>query len=157
MMTTLLGTFFFTDENAVVQVDAWLLEKTVESLIIEFDQEKFEEFLSSGSTNSKAMRQYRKVSSETRSRISLEITSEVVCTTAHNAKGVTSEEVLKISRAAHAPQVNVSQETHRAKELAHNQSDGEDQFCCLSLQTLQFQVIGGSQLPLRLNRNAEHR
>ena len=73
-MATPLGTSFSTDENAVVQVDAWLLEKTVESLIVEFDQEKFEEFISSGSANPKAMRQYRTVSSETRSRISSKIT-----------------------------------------------------------------------------------
>ena len=81
----------------MVQADVQLLKKTVESLVIEFDQEKFEEFLSSGSTNSKAMRQYRKVSSETRSRISSKITPEMARTTAHHAKGATSKEVLKIS------------------------------------------------------------
>ena len=78
-------------------------------------------------------------------------------TIACSVSSATLEEVLKTSRAAHAAGVNVSQETRRAKALAHDQSDGEDQFCCPSLQTLQFQVIGGSQLPLRLNRNAEHR
>jgi len=54
------------------------------------------------------MWQYRKVSSETRSRISSEITLEVACTTPYNAKGATSEEILKASRAAHATRVNVS-------------------------------------------------
>jgi len=63
---------------------------TIEFLVVEFDQEKFEEFLSSGSTSSKVMQQYRKVSSESRSQISSKITLEVARTTAHNTKGATS-------------------------------------------------------------------
>jgi len=47
-MATLLGTSFSTNENTVAQVDVQLLRKMVESLVIEFDQEKFEKFLSSG-------------------------------------------------------------------------------------------------------------
>ena len=43
-MATLLGTIFSTDENAVAQADVQLLGKTVESIIVEFNQEKFEEF-----------------------------------------------------------------------------------------------------------------
>ena len=101
-MAAPLGTSFSTDENVVVQAGFRLLGKMVRSLIIEFDQEKFEEFLSSGSASPKAMRQYRKISSETCSQISLKIISEVAHTTAHNAKGTTSKEVLKTSRAAHA-------------------------------------------------------
>jgi len=96
-MATLLGKYFSTDENVVAKADVQLLEKTVESLVIEFDQEKFEEFLSSGSASPKAMRQYRKISSEIHSRISSEITPEVACITAHNAKGTISEEALKTS------------------------------------------------------------
>ena len=61
-MATPLGTSFSTNENAVAQADVQLLGKMVESLVIEFDQEKFEEFLSSGSVSLKVMRQYRKVS-----------------------------------------------------------------------------------------------
>ena len=76
-MATPLGNAFSTDENAVAQDDVRLLGKTVESLIVEFDQGKFEEFLSSGSTSPKAMRQYRKVSSETPSLISSGITPKV--------------------------------------------------------------------------------
>jgi len=64
-MATLLGTSFSTDENVVAQADVRLLRKTVESLIVKFDQEKFEEFLSSGSASPKTMRKNRKVSSET--------------------------------------------------------------------------------------------
>ena len=122
-MATPLENSFSIDENAMAQADVQLLRKTVESLAVKFDQEKFEEFLFSGSASPKTMWYYRKVSSGTRSRISLEITSEVVCTTAHNAKGVTSEEVLKTSRAAHVARVNVSQETFRAKAVAHDQRD----------------------------------
>jgi len=107
-MATLLGTAFSNDENAVVQADVQLLGKTVEYLVVEFDQGKFEKFLSSGSASPKIMRQYRKVSSETRSRIALEITPKVAHTTNHSASGTTSNEVLKTSNAAHAARVNIS-------------------------------------------------
>ena len=104
------------------------------------------------------MRQYRKLSSETHSRISSEITPKVPRITAHSASGATLEEVLKTSRAAHAARVNASQETRKAKVSARDQSDGEDQYHRPSpLQTQQFQVVGNSQQPLRLNRNAERR
>ena len=112
-MVTPLGISFSTDENAVTQADVRLLRKTVESLVVEFDQEKFKEFLFLGSAIPKAMRQYRKVSSETFSRIFSEITPKVAHTTAHNANGSTLEEVLKASRAVYAARVNISQETHR--------------------------------------------
>jgi len=48
-MTTPLGTTFFTDEQVVAQGDVSFMGKTVESLVVEFDQVKYEEFLSSGS------------------------------------------------------------------------------------------------------------
>jgi len=80
----------------------------VESLVIEFNQGKFEEFLFSGFVCPKTMRQHRKVSSETHSRISSEITPKVARTTAHNASGSISEEVLKTSRAACAACINFS-------------------------------------------------
>ena len=60
-MTTPLGTIFSTIEKAVAQADLKLLESTIESLV-EFDQEKFEQLLSSGSNSPK-------VSSETRSQV----------------------------------------------------------------------------------------
>ena len=55
-MTTPLGIIFSTEEKAVAQTSLKLLESTVKSLIVEFDQEKFEELLSSGfiSPNSQA-------------------------------------------------------------------------------------------------------
>jgi len=107
-MATPQGISFSTGENAMTQAYVRFLGKTIESLVVEFDQGKFKKFLSSGSAIPKAMRQYRKVSSETRSRISLEITSKVARSTAHSASGATSEEVLKTSHVVHAARVNVS-------------------------------------------------
>ena len=64
-MATLLGNLTFsTDEQVVVQGDINFVGKMVESLVVEFDQVKYEEFLSSGSKSPKATRQYRRVSSE---------------------------------------------------------------------------------------------
>ena len=54
-MATPLGISFSTDENVVAQVDIQLLRKTVEYLVVEFDQRKFEKFLSSCSAISKIM------------------------------------------------------------------------------------------------------
>jgi len=48
-MATPLGTTFSTDEQVVAQGDVTFMEKTVESLVMEFDQVKYEEFISSGS------------------------------------------------------------------------------------------------------------
>jgi len=48
-MATPLGTTFSTDEQVVTQGDVTFMEKTVESLVMEFDQVKYEEFISSGS------------------------------------------------------------------------------------------------------------
>ena len=156
-MATPLETFSSIDENVVVQADVQLLGKTIESLVTEFDQEKFEKFLSLGFASPKAMRHYHKVSSETRSRISSEITPRGARATAHSASGVTSNEVLKTSHAARATRVNIPQGTRMANALAHDQSDSEDQSRhCSPLRTLQFKVAESSQQPLRLNQNAEH-
>ena len=53
-MATPLGTTFSTDEQVVAQGDVTYMGKTVESLVVEFDQAKYEEFLSSGSKSPKA-------------------------------------------------------------------------------------------------------
>jgi len=97
-MTTPLGTFFSTDEKAVAQVDLMLLGSTIESLMVEFDQEKFEELLSLVSISPKTRRQYRKVSTKTRSQVS----SKTL---------LNSLEALIASRVANMVPVNVSQET----------------------------------------------
>ena len=74
-MATPLGTTFSTDEQVVAQGDVTCMGKTVESLVVEFDQAKYEEFLSSGSKIPKA-RIYHKVSSGTCSRVRSEIPSD---------------------------------------------------------------------------------
>ena len=71
----------------------------VESLIVEFDQAKYEEFLSSDSKSPRA-RQYRKVSSGTHSQVPLEVSSD--------ATGARSTMANRITRKA---RVNVSHET----------------------------------------------
>ena len=64
-MATLLG-MSFSDEEVVAQSDVHLIGTTVETLIIEFDQAKFEKALSSGSFSPKAMRKIHKVAKETK-------------------------------------------------------------------------------------------
>ena len=76
-MATPLGTTFSTDEQIVAQGDITYMGKMVESLIVEFDQAKYEEFLSSSSKSPRA-RQYRKVFSKTRSQVRSEIPSDVI-------------------------------------------------------------------------------
>ena len=66
-MATPLGNIFSIDEKIVVQANVKFLGLMVGSLIIKFDQEKFEEFLSSGSKSPMATLQYRKVSSNSKS------------------------------------------------------------------------------------------
>jgi len=66
-MATPLGTTFSTDEQIVGQGDVSFMEKMVESHVMEFDQEKFEEFLSSGSKIPRVAWQYCRVASEIRS------------------------------------------------------------------------------------------
>ena len=44
-MATPLGTTFSTDEQVVAQGDVIYMGKTIESLVVEFDQAKYEEFL----------------------------------------------------------------------------------------------------------------
>ena len=60
-----------------MQGDVTFMGKTVESLVMKFDQAKYKEFLSSGSKSPRAL-QYRKVSSEIRSRVSSETSSKTV-------------------------------------------------------------------------------
>ena len=48
-METPLVTTFSTDEQVVALGDVSFMGKTIESLIVKFDQKKYEEFLFSGS------------------------------------------------------------------------------------------------------------
>lgn len=69
-METLLGTSFFTEDKVVAQADTKVLVSNNESLIVKFNQEKFEELFSSGSISPKAIRKLRKVSNKSCSQAS---------------------------------------------------------------------------------------
>ena len=68
-MATPLGTTFSTDDQVVAQGDVTFMEKIVESLVMEFNQTQYEEFLSFGSKSLRVERQYRKVSLEVRFQV----------------------------------------------------------------------------------------
>ena len=133
-MVTPLGTTFSTDEQVVVQGNVTCMGKMVESLVVEFDQAKYEEFLSSGSKSPRA-RRYRKVSSGTRSQVRSEILSD--------ATGKKSAMANRITRNARA---NVSYETREVSTADIH-----------ARPLPQLQVTEGSQQPVRCNRNAECR
>ena len=100
-----------------------------------FYQTKYEEFLSSCSKNPKA-RQYHKVSSGTHSQVSSEIPSD-----ATDKKSVTADHIARNTR------INVSHGT-RVVGITDIQP--------VHARTIpQLQVTGGSQQPVRRNRNAE--
>ena len=132
-MATPLGITFSTDEQVVAQGDVTCIGKTVESLVVEFDQAKYEAFLSSGSRSPKA-RVYRKVSSGTCSQIHSEILSD-----ATGRKDVVANRIMRNAR------VNVSQET-RVVNIPDVQPVHPLPQC---------QVTGGSLQPTRRNQNAE--
>ena len=67
-MATPLGRSF-SDEEVVVQSNVNLAGIMVETLVVEFDQAKFEKTLSSGSLSPKAMRKIHKVSKETKAPV----------------------------------------------------------------------------------------
>ena len=100
-MATPLGTTFFTDEQVVAQGDVTYMGKIIESLVMEFDQVKYEEFLSSGSKSPRA-RQYHKVSLRTCSQVRSETPTD-----ATDKKSITAEHITRDSR------VNVSHETRK--------------------------------------------
>ena len=121
-MATPLGITFSINEQVVAQVDITYMGKMVESLIVEFDQVKYEEFLSSCSKNPRT-RQYRKVSSGTRSKVRSEISSD--------KKSVMANHIIRNTC------VNVSYETSEVS-VADIQP--------IHARPLpQFQVTGGSQ------------
>ena len=97
----------------------------VESLIVEFDQAKYEEFLSFGPKSPRA-RQYRKISSGTRSQVRSEIPSD-----ATDKKSTMTNHITRNTR------VNVS---HKTREV------GVADIQPVHARPLsQFQVTGGSQ------------
>ena len=62
-MATPLGTNFTTEDEVVAQAVLKLLGSNVKSLVVEFDQEKYEKLLSTGSISPKSLRRLRQVSS----------------------------------------------------------------------------------------------
>ena len=124
-MATPLGTTFFTDEQVVAQDDVIYMGKTVESLVVEFDQAKYKEFLSSGSKSPKA-HAYRRVSTGKCLEVRPEILSDAAA----------SKDVV-VNRARRSTRANVSQET-RVVNLSGVQP----------IHPLpQHQVVGGSLPP----------
>ena len=111
--------------------------KTIESLVMEFDQAKYEEFPSFGSKITRAQ-QYRKVSSEVRSQVPSGTFPKMAC-----AKSVISPHITRNAR------VDVSHEIREANGI-------EGQFSH-ALPLPQLQVTGGSQQPVKCSRNVERR
>lgn len=60
-LVTLLGSLVISNDMVVAQSGNILVGTMVESLVMEFDQEKYEDFLSSGSISPKSLQKYRKV------------------------------------------------------------------------------------------------
>ena len=110
-------------------------KKTVESLVVEFDQAKYEEFLSSGSRSPKA-RAFHRVSSGICSQVHSEILSD-----ATGEKDVMANRIMRNAR------VNVSQKT-RVVNIPDVQPVHP---------LAQHQVTRGSLQPARRNRNDERR
>ena len=80
--------------------------KTVESLVVKFDQVKYEKFLFSGCKNPRVAQQYHRVSLEIRSQVSLETPPRMTCT-----NSVVSGRVTRVAR------FNVSYESHEANDV----------------------------------------
>jgi len=60
-MATPLGNFFSANEKIMSQCDDETLGSTAETLVIQFDQEKFEQLLSKGGPNPISMRKHKKI------------------------------------------------------------------------------------------------
>ena len=123
-MATPLGTTLSTDEQVVTQGDITFMEKMVESLVVKFDQEKYEEFLSSGSKSPRVAQQYRRISSEIRSQVTSETSPDMARTNSAIS-----------SRVARMARVNVSHKTREANII-----EGQS---CHAPPLPQLQVIGG--------------
>ena len=137
-MATPLRIVFSTNEKAIAQVDLKLLGSTVESLVVEFDQEKFEQLLSSGSISPK-------VSSKTRSQVSSETSYGEADTHFDKASGSTYLEGLTTTHEANMA-CDISQETRKANVLDHGQHSGGSQYRRQTPpKALQTQFAEGSQ------------
>ena len=72
-MATPLGTSYFTNEEVVAQSDTKLIGSKVETLVVEFNQARYEALLSAGDSSLKTIKRGRKVS--TTSTISLSLSN----------------------------------------------------------------------------------
>ena len=63
----------------MAQGDVTFMGKTVESLVVEFDQAQYEEFFSSGSKSLRVAWQYHRVSSEVHSQVLSETSPKMAC------------------------------------------------------------------------------
>ena len=122
----------------MAQYDLTFMGKMFESLVLEFDQAKYEEFLSSGSKSPRVARQYCMVSSEIRSQVPLKTSPKIAC--ANNAIS---------GRVARVIRVNVSHETREANVI-----EGQS---CHTPPFPQLQVTRDPQQPMKRNRNIERR
>ena len=77
--------------------------RMVESLVVKFDQEKYEEFLFSGSKSPRVAQQYRRVFSEIHSQVSSETSPKIACVNRAIFRQVT-----------HVAHVNISHEIREA-------------------------------------------
>lgn len=59
-----MGASLFTTVNMVVQFNAKLIGSVVETLVLEFDQQRYEEYLFFSSSGSKFARCYRRVTNK---------------------------------------------------------------------------------------------
>src|SRR6202044_3050021 len=76
-MATPLGTIsYFSEEEVVAQSDTKLVGSIVESLSVEFDQERYVKFLSTGVASPKSAKRCRKVSTKTAQSQSLSLSQE---------------------------------------------------------------------------------
>ena len=116
-MATPLGTTFVTDEQIVAQGDVLRKGKMVESLVVEFDQAKYEDFLSSGSKSPRT-RVCRRVSTgngpEARSAEALSGAAAANCAkqdtranASQEARVVSGTTAVAINRAARNTRVSV--------------------------------------------------
>jgi len=148
-MATPLGTTFVTDEQIVAQDDVLRKGKMVESLVVEFDQAKYEEFLSSGSKSPRT-RVCRRVSTGKLPEAQFEALSgaaaahcvkqDTRANASQKARVVSGTTAVAINRVAQNTRVSVSQETRVVRIPGFVDQD----------------VVGFSPPPRR-NRNAERR
>jgi len=146
-MATPLGTTFVTDEQIVAQDDVLRKGKMVESLVVEFDQAKYEEFLSSGSKSPKTRVCHRvstgklpEAQSEALSGAAAAdcVKQDTRANASQKARVISGTTAVAINHVAQNTRVSVSQETRVVR-----------------IPGFADQNVVGFSPPPRRNRNAE--